>query len=87
MRSRAALYVSADAPVAVEEIALDEPGPGEVLVRVEAAGVCRSDLHIRDTRGWGLRFPIALGHEGAGVVETVGEGVTEPAPGDRVVLS
>jgi S-(hydroxymethyl)mycothiol dehydrogenase len=87
LRSRAALYASADAAVAVEEIDLDEPGPGEVLVRIEAAGVCRSDLHIRDTRGWGLRFPIALGHEGAGVVEAVGDGVTEPRPGERVVLS
>jgi Zn-dependent alcohol dehydrogenase len=47
-----------------------------VLVRVEACGVCHTDLHVVETDGWGMRFPILLGHEGAGVVEEVGEGVT-----------
>src|SRR5207247_6581970 len=72
---------------AVEEITLDAPGPNEVQVRVEACGICHTDLHVVETGGWGMRFPILLGHEGAGVVEAVGEGVTSVAPGDRVVIA
>lgn len=74
------------APV-VEEITLDPPGPGEVTVRIEACGVCHTDLHVVETGGWGLPFPILLGHEGAGVVEEVGAEVTDVAPGDRVVVA
>ena len=66
---------------------LDPPGANEVQVRIEACGVCHSDVHVVETRGWGLPFPILLGHEGAGVVEEVGEGVTSVAPGDRVVIA
>jgi S-(hydroxymethyl)mycothiol dehydrogenase len=69
----------------LEEIELDGPGPGEVQVRIEASGVCHSDLHVVEQDGWGHRLPVLLGHEGAGVVEEVGEGV-ELSPGDRVVL-
>lgn len=69
----------------VEEIALDEPGPGEARVRLEATGVCHSDLHIIRT-GFGHPLPVLLGHEGAGVVETVGEGVEHVQAGDRVVV-
>ncbi len=69
----------------VEEIELDEPGPGEARVRIEATGVCHSDLHIIRT-GFGHPLPVLLGHEGAGVVEAVGEGVEHVAPGDRVVV-
>jgi Zn-dependent alcohol dehydrogenase len=69
----------------LEEIQVDDPGEGEVLVRIEASGVCHSDLHVVET-GWAHRLPVLLGHEGAGVVEKVGSGVTTPAPGDRVVL-
>jgi S-(hydroxymethyl)mycothiol dehydrogenase len=69
----------------VEEIDLDEPGPGEARVRLEATGVCHSDLHVVRT-GFNHPLPVLLGHEGAGVVEAVGEGVEHVAPGDRVVV-
>ena len=71
----------------VEEITLDEPGANEVQVRVEACGVCHTDVHVVETGGWGMKFPILLGHEGAGVVEEVGDGVTSVARGDRVVIA
>jgi Zn-dependent alcohol dehydrogenase len=74
-----------EAPV-LEELELEPPGPGEVEVRLEASGVCHSDLHVVETDGFGMRFPILLGHEGAGRVERVGEGVESPRPGDYVVL-
>jgi S-(hydroxymethyl)glutathione dehydrogenase/alcohol dehydrogenase len=70
----------------VEEVELLEPRRSEVLVRVAAAGICHSDLHVID----GVikkPFPVILGHEGAGVIEAVGEGVTLVKPGDRVILS
>jgi S-(hydroxymethyl)mycothiol dehydrogenase len=69
----------------VEEIDLDEPGPGEARVRLEATGVCHSDLHVVRT-GHGHPLPVLLGHEGAGVVEAVGDGVDHVGPGDRVVV-
>ncbi len=72
--------------VAIEEIQVGEPGPGEVLVAVEATGVCHSDLHVIEEDGWGHAYPVLLGHEGAGTVESVGESVESLAPGDRVVL-
>ncbi|HYF28567.1 MAG TPA: alcohol dehydrogenase catalytic domain-containing protein, partial [Baekduia sp.] len=73
-------------PLAIEEIELDPPGRGEVLVRVRAAGLCHSDLSVVD----GSRprvMPMVLGHEAAGDVEAVGEGVTSLQPGDRVVFA
>jgi S-(hydroxymethyl)mycothiol dehydrogenase len=70
---------------AVEEIDLDEPGPHEARVRIEATGVCHSDLHVVRT-GHGHPLPVLLGHEGAGVVEDVGEGVEHVRPGERVVV-
>jgi S-(hydroxymethyl)mycothiol dehydrogenase len=69
----------------VEEIELDDPGPSEALVRIEASGVCGTDLHVVHTL-FGHRLPVLLGHEGAGVVEDVGEGVDHVRTGDRVVL-
>jgi S-(hydroxymethyl)mycothiol dehydrogenase len=69
----------------VEEIDLDEPGPGEARLRLEATGVCHSDLHVVRT-GFNHPLPVLLGHEGAGVVEAVGEGVEHIAPGDTVVV-
>ena len=69
----------------LEEIEVDPPGANEVRVRIEASGVCHSDLHVVQT-GWAHRLPVLLGHEGAGVVEEVGDGVGGVAPGDRVVL-
>src|SRR5262245_31039241 len=71
--------------LALVEIEHEPPGPGEVLVRLEASGVCHSDLHVLET-GWAHRFPVVLGHEGAGVVEDLGEGVAGLAAGDRVIL-
>jgi S-(hydroxymethyl)mycothiol dehydrogenase len=85
--TRGVVYEEPGARPAVEEIALDAPGSREVEVRVEACGVCHTDLHVVETRGWGMRFPILLGHEGAGVVEGVGPDVTEVAVGDRVVIA
>lgn len=73
-------------PLSVETLELAPPGPSELLVRVEAAGVCHSDLSVVD----GNRprpLPMLLGHEAAGIVEAVGEGVTDIAPGQRVVMT
>lgn len=72
--------------VELEEIEVDEPGPGEVLVRIEATGVCHSDLHVIEENGWGHRLPVLLGHEGAGTVEATGAGVESVSTGDRVVI-
>jgi S-(hydroxymethyl)mycothiol dehydrogenase len=72
--------------VALEEIQVEEPGAGEVLVRIEATGVCHSDLHVIEEDGWGHAYPVLLGHEGAGSVESVGDDVAGLAVGDRVVL-
>ena len=85
--TRGVVFAEAGAKPAVEEIVLDPPGPNEVQVRVHACGLCQTDVHIVETGGWGLRFPILLGHEGAGVVEEVGADVRSVAPGDRVVVA
>ncbi len=74
------------APVSVETVLVPDPGPGEALVQVKACGVCHTDLHYREG-GINDDFPFLLGHEAAGVVESVGEGVTHVAPGDVVVLN
>ncbi|GGT78746.1 S-(hydroxymethyl)mycothiol dehydrogenase [Actinomadura citrea] len=73
-------------PVRIETIVVPDPGPGEAVVQVQACGVCHTDLHYREG-GINDEFPFLLGHEAAGVVESVGEGVTEVAPGDFVVLN
>jgi S-(hydroxymethyl)mycothiol dehydrogenase len=73
-------------PVSLETVLVPDPGPGEALVQVQACGVCHTDLHYRDG-GINDDFPFLLGHEAAGVVEAVGEGVTDVAPGDFVVLN
>jgi S-(hydroxymethyl)mycothiol dehydrogenase len=73
-------------PVTVETIEIPDPGPGEVVVRVQACGVCHTDLHYREG-GINDDFPFLLGHEAAGVVESAGPDVTEPWPGDFVVLN
>ena len=73
-------------PVEVVPIVIPDPGPGEVVVAVQACGVCHTDLHYREG-GINDEFPFLLGHEAAGVVETVGEGVDHVAPGDFVVLN
>ena len=73
-------------PLSVEAVSLAPPGPGEVLVRVAAAGVCHTDLHLAEGRLGAGRWPMVLGHEGAGVVEALGDGVAGLAPGDRVAF-
>ena len=73
-------------PVTVENIIIPDPGPGEVVVDIEACGVCHTDLHYREG-GINDEFPFLLGHEAAGKVESIGEGVTEVAVGDFVVLN
>jgi S-(hydroxymethyl)mycothiol dehydrogenase len=83
---RGVVALGKGAPVSVETILVPDPGPGEALVRVQACGVCHTDLHYREG-GINDDFPFLLGHEAAGTVEAVGEGVTEVAPGDFVVLN
>ncbi|GLX08074.1 S-(hydroxymethyl)mycothiol dehydrogenase [Microbispora sp. NBRC 16548] len=73
-------------PVSLETVVVPDPGPGEALVAVQACGVCHTDLHYREG-GINDDFPFLLGHEAAGVVEAVGEGVTDVAPGDFVILN
>ena len=77
---------SKGAPVRVERILVPDPGPGEALVRVKACGVCHTDLHYRDG-GINDDFPFLLGHEAAGTVESVGDGVANVAPGDFVIIA
>ncbi|MFC8783746.1 Zn-dependent alcohol dehydrogenase [Streptomyces nigra] len=86
MAVRAAVLPAVGAPLEVTEIVLPDPGPGQVRVRLSAAGVCHSDLSLSDGT---MRVPVpaVLGHEGAGTVVAVGEGVTAVAPGDPVVLN
>ena len=72
--------------VRVETILVPDPGPGEAVVRVQACGVCHTDLHYREG-GINDDFPFLLGHEAAGIVEEVGAGVTDVAPGDFVILN
>jgi S-(hydroxymethyl)glutathione dehydrogenase/alcohol dehydrogenase len=74
-------------PVSVEEVELDPPRAHEVLVRVAVAGVCHSDVRLADGELGDGRWPMVLGHEGAGVVEAVGDGVGHVAPGDHVCFS
>ncbi len=77
---------SVKAPVEVVDIVIPDPGPGEAVVAIQACGVCHTDLHYREG-GINDDFPFLLGHEAAGVVEAVGEGVTHVQPGDFVVLN
>ncbi|MFJ5532784.1 S-(hydroxymethyl)mycothiol dehydrogenase [Streptomyces sp. NPDC093261] len=75
-----------DEPVRVETIVVPDPGPGEAVVSIQACGVCHTDLHYKQG-GINDDFPFLLGHEAAGVVESVGEGVTDVVPGDFVILN
>src|SRR4051794_25539371 len=86
MLIRAAVLWEAGAPLSIEEVELAEPGAGEVRVRVAAAGICRSDLHVIDGV-WTYDLPMVLGHEGAGIVDAVGPGVLAPRVGDAVALA
>lgn len=87
MRVLAAVSRDPSSPPQLEELDLDPPGPGEILVRVVTAGICHTDLR---THAGVVRItprPVVLGHEGAGVVDQLGPGVTGLAPGDRIVMS
>src|SRR5918999_5052408 len=85
MRIRAAVLEEFAKPLVVQDVELDGPGPGEALVRLVACGVCHTDLYTASGADPSGYAPAVLGHEGAGVVEKVGEGVTSVAAGDRVV--
>jgi aryl-alcohol dehydrogenase len=86
VRITAALTETQGAPFALATLELDDPRPGEVVVRMVSSGVCHTDLIVRD-QWYPVPLPAVLGHEGAGVVEAVGDGVTYVSPGDHVVLS
>lgn len=85
MNIQAVVVEEKDAPFVEQEIQLGEPASGEVLVRIVASGVCHTDAITR-AGDLPMPFPAVLGHEGAGIVEQVGEGVTQVEPGDRVVI-
>ena len=88
MQIEAAVFRKVREPLTIEAVDIDKPWGREVLVRTVATGVCHSDLHVVDGVGrFPLDRPIVLGHEGAGVVEAIGPGVTRVAPGDHVALS
>ncbi|MEX2245708.1 MAG: Zn-dependent alcohol dehydrogenase [Dehalococcoidia bacterium] len=82
---KAAVLRELNKPLSIEDVELEKPGPGQVLVKTAASGVCHSDLHFIDG-SWPMPLPAVLGHEAAGVVEEVGAGVTYVQPGDHVVL-
>lgn len=81
---KAAVMRAYGAPLEIEDVHIDDPGPGEVLVRTVASGVCHSDLHAIEGN-LPVPPPCVLGHEPAGIVEAVGDGVTDFAPGDHVI--
>jgi len=83
---RAVVAKEKNAPVTIETILVPDPGPGEALVDILTCGVCHTDLHYK-LGGIGDEFPYLLGHEATGTVAAIGEGVTEVAPGDRVILN
>jgi S-(hydroxymethyl)glutathione dehydrogenase/alcohol dehydrogenase len=85
-RVRAAVAEQSGEALRIEELLLDAPRPGELLVRMAASGVCHSDLHVRDGE-WQRPGPVVLGHEGAGIVEAVGPGVTGVGAGQLVALT
>jgi S-(hydroxymethyl)mycothiol dehydrogenase len=85
-RVRGVVAAGKGEPVRIEEVVIPDPGPGEAKVAVQACGVCHTDLHYREG-AINDDFPFLLGHEAAGLVEAVGDGVTNVAPGDYVVLA
>ena len=87
IQGRACLLENPGEAAVVRDIEVDAPGPHEVLVRIVASGVCHTDLTVKNLNGNGMPFPIVLGHEGAGIVEAVGDGVTTLSLGDPVVLA
>ena len=86
MKTNAAVLWEIDGDWQIEEVDLDGPKEGEVLIEFEATGLCHSDQHVRSGDLAGVPLPIIGGHEGAGTVLEVGPGVRDLAPGDRVVV-
>jgi S-(hydroxymethyl)mycothiol dehydrogenase len=84
---KAVLLEEPGQPAVVREVEIDPPGPNEVLVKLVASGVCHTDLTVKNLNGNGMAFPIVLGHEGAGHIEAVGEGVANLEVGDPVVIA
>lgn len=84
---KAAVLYEPNSPLKIEELELSEPGPGEVLVKVMASGVCHSDWHVVKGEWTHHQLPSVLGHEGAGIIEAVGPQVTNLQRGDHVILS
>ena len=85
MKTRAAIAVAPNEPLAIEEVDLEGPKPGEVLVEIKATGICHTDAYTLEGKDSEGIFPSILGHEGAGVVREVGAGVASVAPGDHVI--
>ncbi|MFT5176210.1 MAG: S-(hydroxymethyl)glutathione dehydrogenase/alcohol dehydrogenase [Gammaproteobacteria bacterium] len=86
MKTKAAVLYQPNTPMVIEELDLQEPADGEVLVKITAAGVCHSDYHVMKGE-WGSPLPVVLGHEGAGIVEGIGTGVKNVKVGDHVILN
>src|SRR5512139_3578680 len=86
MKIKAAVVREKAGPFTIEDLELDNPRENEVLVRVAGVGLCHTDLVARD-QDIPLALPAVLGHEGAGIVEQVGSGVTKVKPGDHVVMT
>lgn len=87
LHGKAVLLETPGEDAVLRDILVDDPGPNEVRVTLVASGVCHTDLTVKMLHGNGMRFPIVLGHEGAGFVESVGPGVTHLKPGDPVVIA
>ena len=85
--ARGAIARTVGEPALIEDYTVDPPGPGEALVRILASGVCHTDLSVKNGVFGDSFFPVLLGHEGAGVVERVGDGVDNVKPGDHVMLA
>lgn len=87
IKGKAVLLTEPGTPAVLEDVTIEAPGANEVLVRLVASGVCHTDLHVKSMNGMGMSFPIVLGHEGAGYIEQIGEGVTNLEIGDPVVIA
>jgi S-(hydroxymethyl)mycothiol dehydrogenase len=87
IQARGAIARTPGAPVSIEEFTIDDPGPNEVLVRILASGVCHTDYGVKMGVYGSEGYPFLLGHEGAGIIEAVGPGVTKHKVGDHVILA
>jgi aryl-alcohol dehydrogenase len=87
MQIQAAVAHAIEAPLIIEAVALEAPRFDEVLVKLVATGICHTDIFMRDHKIYPIPHPVVLGHEGAGIVECVGAGVTKVKPGDHVIMT